>query len=136
GTKHHLTLCFFYFGTSPCVRGVRGVSSILHSSLKAICVTSVKEANLEGISLLVGANFEKANLEEASFKNAILPWENFKKANLKGVNFEGANLAWANFKRTNFMGANLAWTNLKRTNLKEANLAGAYLERANIKRTS
>jgi uncharacterized protein YjbI with pentapeptide repeats len=111
--------------------------------------TKLIRANIEGVnfakanfervvSLLIGINFERANLEGANFKEANLPYENFKEANLKDAcllraNFTKANFESANLERVSLEGANLEKANLEKANLEGANLEGANLEGANLK---
>ena len=74
------------------------------------------------------ANLEGANLKGAILERAILRGANLRVANLRGAYLEGANLRGANLR-----GANLRGAYLEGANLRGANLKGAYLEGANLR---
>ena len=100
------------------------------------------DANLSKANLEV-ANLSKANLEVAflcyaNLKGAVLSSANLKGANLWKANLEVAFLFSANLKgaflfSANLKGAFLSKANLEGANLEDANLEGAYLSYANLK---
>lgn len=98
-------------------------------------------ANLRGANLggadLFGANLEGADLFRANLRGANLEDANLKEASpfiadLEGSNLRGANLRGANLFRANLEGANLEEASLGGANLKGANLEGSNLGDANL----
>jgi len=85
--------------------------------LRELVLTYVKNAGLERVPDLRGANLCGANLRDA----------NLCDADLRGANLCGANLCGANLCDANLCGADLRDANLRGANLCGANLCGANL---------
>lgn len=102
---------------------------------------NLQKVNLENANLqeaiLEGANLQEANLDEANLQKARLMGANLQEANLAGANLQKANLGVANLQKACLGEANLQEANLELANLQEAylglaNLQKACLERANL----
>ncbi len=77
-------------------------------------------------NLMAGASlFDRADLQEASFRFANLSGSSFKNANLKNADFEGASLTSCDFTGVDFSGANLAGADFMRSIVSKQQLAKA-----------
>ena len=78
-------------------------------------------------AILIGANFDDANLYKADFTKAILNGISFNRTNLMGANFKGVTLAPGVERAISFTGANLQGTDFS-----DANIVGGRLLEAAI----
>jgi len=162
----------FGIGGAPLAKDtINVISSMLRIDnidphLQKILADSLKEApdlikaDFQGVNLykavlgkknldMTGADFYKADLSSASFKDkdseengvilkkavfsgAILNKTNFTGADLKEANFSGAILNKTNFTGADLVGANFSGALLNKTNFTGADLAGANFEDANF----
>ncbi|RZM29331.1 MAG: hypothetical protein EOO88_05375 [Pedobacter sp.] len=78
-------------------------------------------------AILIGANFDDANLYKADFTKAILNGVSFNRTNLMGANFKGVTLAPGVERAISFTGANLQGTDFS-----DAAIVGGILLEAAI----
>jgi uncharacterized protein YjbI with pentapeptide repeats len=102
---------------------------------------NLENVNLCGVDLtraslvmasLKGAELIDANLNGSDLTLAHLEGAELTRANLEGVDFSSANLDFATLRNSYLVGANFEGAMLTRTDLRGANLKGSKLDGANL----
>jgi len=114
----------------------QNLSDINLSGKKLACIdlrfTSFFKALFIGTDLR-GANFSKANLTLANFKNAILADANLSGADLTHANFENADLSNADLSNSELFGTIFDGANLQGANLMGAKIGNTFFRNANLR---
>ena len=84
---------------------------------------SIRERELLEGTILIGATFEKANLEGISLQDADLRAASFDDAHAEGTNFDSTNLEDASFDSTKLQGASF-----RDAQLKDAEFSGSRID--------
>ena len=82
--------------------------------------------------VLVGANFEDADLRDVNLRGACLRGANLRECDLRGGNLEGADLEKADLRGSRLNRTHLIRAELWGADLRGARLEGAILEKANL----
>lgn len=88
--------------------------------------SSLRHTHMEK-SVLIGADFSKANMFKVHLQDAVLVDCNLQIANLHSAHLQNANLSGSNFT-----GVDLRWADLQGANLAKAQLRGAVIKFADL----